>query len=215
MKDILEIFLILISAYLIGSIPTSVWVGKIFFDLDVRDFGSGNASATNVMRVLGPGVGVPVLIIDILKGFLAVRVLNLFPYYIPGTDKYMNMQIALGVAAVVGHIYPVYAGFRGGKGVATIFGVLLALSPLSTLCAGGVFLIVLFISKYVSISSIAAGLSFPLWIVAVFQTTFQSLGIFSAIVAFLIILTHRKNIYRLLSGTENKASFLFKGRKHH
>ena len=215
MKNILEIFLILMSAYLIGSIPTSVWVGKIFFNLDIRDFGSGNAGATNVMRVLGPGVGVPVLLIDILKGFFAVRILNLFPDFVLGTDKFMNMQIALGVAAVVGHIYPVYAGFRGGKGVATIFGVLLALSPLATLCAGGVFLIVLFISKYVSISSIAAGLSFPLWIVAVFQTSFQSLGIFSGIVAFLIILTHRKNIYRLISGTENKASFLFKAKKHH
>jgi acyl phosphate:glycerol-3-phosphate acyltransferase len=215
MKNIIEIFLVLIFAYLIGSIPTSVWVGKIFFNLDVRDFGSGNAGATNVMRVLGPAVGVPVLLIDILKGFLAVRVLNIFPDFVPGGAKFVNMQIALGVAAVVGHIYPVYAGFRGGKGVATIFGVLLALSPLATFCAGGVFLIVLFISKYVSISSIAAGLSFPLWIVAVFQTTFLSLGIFSGAVAFLIILTHRKNILRLISGTENKASFLFKEKRPH
>lgn len=107
-------------AYLIGSISTSVWVGKIFFNLDVRDFGSGNAGATNVMRVLGPAVGVPVLLIDILKGFFAVRILNFFPDFIPGTDKFVNMEIALGVAAVVGHIYPVYAGFKGGKGVATI-----------------------------------------------------------------------------------------------
>ncbi len=213
MKDIIDIFLILIMAYFIGAIPTSVWVGKIFFDLDVRDFGSGNAGATNVMRVLGPAVGIPVLIIDILKGFAAVKILGFFPDYIPNTDKFVNMEIALGVSAIVGHIYPVYAGFRGGKGVATIFGVLLALSPVSTLCAGGVFMVVLFVSKYVSVSSLVAGLSFPLWIVAVFRTAFLSLGIFSAMVAFLIIFTHRKNILRLIRGTENKASFLFKGKK--
>ena len=213
MKNTVDIFLILISAYLIGSIPTSVWIGKIFFDIDVRDYGSGNAGATNVMRVLGPAIGVPVLLFDIFKGYLAVKLLSSFSYFNAGTDKFVNQQIALGVAAVLGHIYPVYAGFRGGKGVATIFGVLLALSPFSTLCAAGVFLIVLFISKFVSVSSISAGLSFPVWIIAVFQTTFLSLGIFSVVVAFLIILTHKKNIVRLLNGTENRASFLFKEKK--
>ncbi len=210
MKEIIDIFLLLIPAYLIGSIPTAVWVGKIFFNVDVRKFGSGNAGATNVMRVLGPAVGFPVLLVDILKGFLAVKILFFFPEFVPGTDKYVNMQIALGVAAVIGHIYPLYAGFRGGKGVATMFGLLLAISPFATLCAAGIFLAMLFISKYVSVSSIIAGLSFPVLIILVFKSPYLSLNIFSGIMTLLVILTHRKNIIRLINGTENKADFLFK-----
>jgi len=212
MKEIFNVFLLLILAYLIGAIPTSVWVGKIFFNLDIRKYGSGNAGATNVMRVLGTAVGIPVLLFDILKGFLAVKILALFPGFIPGTTEFVNMQIALGIAAVIGHIYPVYAGFRGGKGVAAIFGVLLALNPLSTLCAAGIFLATLFISKYVSVGSITAGISFPFLIILIFKSPFISLKIFSVLVAFLIIFTHRKNISRLLHGTENKASFLFKNK---
>ena len=213
MKNILDISLLLIAAYLIGAIPTSVWVGKIFFNKDVRDYGSGNAGATNVMRTFGPFIGIPVLLIDIFKGFMAVKFLNLFPSFIPGSNGFVNLQIGMGIVAIVGHIFPIYAQFRGGKGVATIFGVLLALSPFATLCAGGIFLLVLLISKYVSVSSITAGLSFPVWIIVVFQTSFISLGIFSGAVAFLIIFTHRKNINRLINGKENKAGFLFKEKK--
>jgi len=209
MKDIFDIFLLLIIAYFIGAIPTSVWVGKLFFGIDIRKFGSGNAGATNVMRVLGKGVGIPVLIFDIFKGFAAVKILNFFPDFQPDTIKYVNVQIAMGIAAVIGHIYPVYAGFRGGKGVATIFGVLLALSLYATLCAVGIFLVVLLISKYVSVSSMTAGLSFPVLIILIFKSPFISLQIFSVLVALLILFTHRKNINRLLNGTENKADFLF------
>jgi glycerol-3-phosphate acyltransferase PlsY len=213
MKNIIDIFLLLILSYLIGAIPTSVWVGKIFFKIDIRKFGSGNAGATNVMRVLGTNVGIPVLLFDIFKGFAAVKILSFFPDFVPGTTQFVNMQIAMGIAAVIGHIYPVYEGFRGGKGVAAIFGVLLALSPYATLCAGGIFLMVLLISKYVSVSSISAGISFPLLIILVFRSPFLSLQIFSVLVAFLIIFTHRKNIIRLLNKTENKADFIFGKKK--
>ena len=213
MSNVFDVFLVLITAYLIGAIPTSIWVGKLFFNMDIRDYGSGNAGATNVMRVFGPPIGIPVLLIDIFKGFFAVKFINLFPSFIPGSNGFVNMQIVMGILAVIGHIFPVYAGFRGGKGVATIFGVLLALSPLSTICAVGIFLIVLMLTKYVSVSSILAGVSFPLWIIAIFPTSFLSLGIFSGAVAFVIIITHRKNIRRLMHGEESKASFLFRHRR--
>lgn len=203
-------FLSLVLAYLTGSIPTAVWVGKIFFRIDIRDHGSGNAGATNTMRVLGVKTGIPVLLFDIFKGWLAVKYAVIFNVFPPGTSSFTNLSISLGVLAVLGHIFPVYAGFRGGKGVASIFGVLLALSPLATLCAGGIFLTSLIITKYVSVSSILAGISFPVWIIWVFRTEFLSLQIFSFVVAVLLIITHKKNIQRLLKGEENKASFLFR-----
>jgi glycerol-3-phosphate acyltransferase PlsY len=203
----------LLLAYLTGSIPTSIWVGKVFYKIDIRDHGSGNAGATNTMRVLGVKTGTPVLLFDIFKGWLAVKYASFFAVFPDNTPSLMNLSIALGIMAVLGHIFPVYAGFRGGKGVASIFGVLLALSPLATLCAGGVFLISLFISRYVSVSSMLAGISFPLWIIGIFKTEFISLKIFAIIVAILLIITHRKNITRLLKGEENKAEFLFKKKK--
>ena len=200
----------MLLAYLTGAIPTSVWVGKIFFHIDIREHGSGNAGATNTMRVLGVKTGVPVLLFDIFKGWLAVKYAIILKVFETGSQEWISLSIFLGIAAVVGHIYPVYAGFRGGKGVASIFGVLLALSPLATLCAGGIFLISLFISKYVSISSMLAGISFPVWIILVFKTEFLSLKIFSILVALLLIYTHRANIKRLVKGEENKATFLFR-----
>lgn len=208
----LIIFTLLLS-YLTGSIPTSVWVGKLFFKIDIRDHGSGNAGATNTMRVLGVRTGIPVLLFDIFKGWLAVKYALFFNVLPNNTSSFMNLSIALGIMAVIGHIFPVYAGFRGGKGVASIFGVLLALSPLATLCAGGVFLSSLFITRYVSVSSMLAGISFPLWIIWIFKTEFISLKIFAVIVAVLLIITHRKNISRLLKGEENKAEFLFRKKK--
>ena len=205
--------LILISgllAYLTGSIPTSVWVGRWFFDTDVRDHGSGNAGATNTMRVLGVKVGIPVLIFDLFKGWLAVKYASFFGIFSTGSKEWMILGIALGMLAVIGHIYPALAGFRGGKGVASIFGVLLALAPYPTLCTAGIFLIVLFIFKYVSLSSILAGVSFPIWVFFVFKSPFLSLRIFSVLIAVLLIITHMNNIKRLLKSEEKKASFLFK-----
>ena len=213
MNSIIQISLVIILAYLTGAIPTSVWVGRWFFNLDIRDHGSGNAGATNTMRVLGVKIGLPVLIFDIFKGWLAVRYVLIFNVFPIGSSNWMNLSIILGILAVLGHIFPVYIGFRGGKGVASIFGVLLALAPVPTLCAGGVFIILLLLFKYVSVGSIAAGISFPVWIWLVFKSPFESLKWFSLLVAVLLIFTHRKNISRLINGQENKASFLFKKKK--
>ncbi len=206
------IILLCILAYLTGAIPFSLWAGKVFFRIDIRNHGSGNAGATNAMRVLGLRIGFPVLLLDILKGWLAVKYAVIFRLYLPGSPELMNLSIALGVLAVLGHIFPVYAGFKGGKGVASIFGVLLALSPLASSCAAGVFLLSLFTTRYVSVSSLLAGISFPIWIIFVFGTDHLSLKVFSAVVAILIIITHKKNIQRLFKGEEKKANFLFKGK---
>jgi glycerol-3-phosphate acyltransferase PlsY len=201
-----------ISAYLLGSIPSAVWFGKLLFGIDVRELGSKNAGATNTVRVLGWKAGLPVLFVDILKGFAAVNLVWISTYF-SGTENFVDLQLTLGGFAVLGHIYPVFAGFRGGKGVACMFGIILAIAPLPTLITLGIFLIILFTTKYVSLSSIISGFTFPMLIMFVFKTTIQSLIIFSLIVAVLLLLTHQKNIERLIRKEESKASFLFKKKK--
>lgn len=205
-----KIILVLLLAYLTGSIPTSVWVGKWFFDIDVRDHGSGNAGATNTMRVLGVRTGIPVLIFDIIKGFLAVKYAVIFNLFQNDISAFINLSIALGILAVIGHIYPVYVNFRGGKGVATIFGVLLSLALFPTLFAAIVFIGILLLFKYVSLASVTAGLSLPFFVFFTINQEVLSLRIFSVLVAVLLIITHMKNLKRLYSGEEKKASFLFK-----
>lgn len=201
-----------ISAYLLGSIPSAVWFGKLLFGIDVRELGSKNAGATNTVRVLGWKAGLPVLFVDILKGFAAVNLVWISTYF-SGTENFVDLQLTLGGFAVLGHIYPVFAGFRGGKGVACMFGIILAIAPLPTLITLGIFLVTLFITKYVSLSSIISGFMFPVLVMFVFKTTIQSLIIFSLIVAVLLLLTHQKNIERLIRKEESKASFLFKKKK--
>jgi glycerol-3-phosphate acyltransferase PlsY len=205
--------LILTGAYLLGSIPSAVWTGKAIKGVDVREHGSRNAGATNTMRVLGVKTGIPVLLIDVFKGFAAVKLALLSPAFEVGTNVFVNFQLALGAAAVTGHVFPVFAGFRGGKGVAAIVGILLALHWQAALVAVAVFFISLFISKYVSLSSLMMGLSFPVSVVFIFKTDSISLKIFSAVVCVLLLITHRKNISRLLHGNESKATFLFKEKK--
>lgn len=200
---------ILFAAYLLGSIPNAVWIGRVFFNTDVRNHGSKNAGSTNTLRVLGYKAGIPVLLLDILKGFLAVKMIYLTFYYIPQTGEYINFQLLLGLAVIIGHIFPVFANFRGGKGVATLIGVILAIDPISMLICIGVFLVTLIITKYVSLSSMIAGLSFPVLVVVVFNTTTSSLVIFSMIVFVLLLFTHQKNIERLVRNQESKAHFLF------
>ena len=202
--------LIVICAYLLGSIPAAVWIGKAAKGVDVREYGSKNAGTTNTMRVLGVKTGIPVLIIDVFKGFAAVKLALLSPVFAAGTNDFVNFQLGLGVAAVLGHVFPVFAGFRGGKGVATIVGILLALCWQATLVAIVVFFITLFISKYVSLSSLMMGLSYPVSVILIFKTDSISMKIFSVAVCILLLITHRKNISRLLNGKEGKATFLFK-----
>lgn len=201
---------ILLFAYLLGSVPNAVWIGKVFFNTDVRNHGSGNAGSTNTVRVLGYKAGIPVLLLDMLKGYLAVKMIYLTFYYIPTTGEYINFQLLLGVAVILGHIFPVFANFSGGKGVATLLGVIMAIDPVSTLICIGVFLITLIITKYVSLSSMIAGLSFPILVIVVFNTTTSSLVIFSLIVFVLLLFTHQKNIERLMRNQESKATFLFR-----
>lgn len=205
--------LLFMAAYLLGSIPNAVWVGKMLYGIDVREEGSKNAGATNTIRVLGWKAGLPVLLLDIFKGFLAVKLIYVYDLYVPGTMDFVNLQLALGACAVVGHIFPVFAGFRGGKGVASLFGIILAIVPMPTLLTLGVFLLILVTTGYVSLSSIIAGFAFPFLNMFVFKTTVPSLIIFSLIVTILLLLTHQKNIERLLRREESKASFLIKKKK--
>jgi glycerol-3-phosphate acyltransferase PlsY len=204
---------ILILAYLIGSIPTSVWIGKTFFGIDLRERGSKNAGATNAMRVFGWKVGLTVLAIDMFKGWLAVNLIHITNYYIPETGDFIEFQLLLGIAAILGHIFPIYVGFRGGKGVATLFGLILAINPEPTLLSVGVFIVTLLITKYVSLSSMIAGFAFPVMVIFVFKTPTSSLVIFSLIIAGLLLFTHQKNIERLLRKEEKKVLFLMSRRR--
>lgn len=193
----------LLIAYLLGSVPNSVWIGKLFYNIDVREFGSGNAGATNTFRVLGKKAGIPVLILDILKGTCAVA-LSYLSGFDHQSDAFINLQLSLGVAALVGHIFPVFAGFRGGKGVATILGVVICILPLACAMSLGIFLLILFSTRIVSLSSMLAGVSFPIFLNLVLGNTNPILTVFSIIVSALLIITHRKNIQRLLRKEESK-----------
>lgn len=205
-----EILLLLI-AYLLGSVSTAVLVGRRFFGIDIREYGSGSAGATNVYRVLGPKWGAIVMIADMLKGVLAVQLAFLLPDYVENEMAFQNLQTLLGLAAVVGHIFPIWADFRGGKGVATIFGMVLGISPLTAVGCITIFSLVLYLTRFVSLSSILAGISFPIFILVVFNVDNPLYRVFAITVALLVLLTHQKNIGRLLRGEEGKLPIL-KGR---
>lgn len=200
---------LIIAAYLIGSIPTAVWWGKRYYGIDVREFGSGNAGATNTFRVLGKKAGIPVLAIDILKGTLAVLLVHLSSY-VYDSNQYVTLELGLGIAALVGHVFPIFAGFRGGKGVATILGIVICITPLTSLMVLAVFLIVLLATRYVSLSSMTAGLSFPFFLNIILKNQNQTLLIFSLFVAALLLVTHKKNISRLLKRQETKVNLFAK-----
>jgi len=202
-----EIFLSIELAYLIGGIPFSVLVGKIFFGKDVRKEGSGNAGATNTMRVLGKRAGFAVLILDIAKGMFAVSLSYYFGNISTASEDFIVYQLALGLSAAVGHIYPIYLWFKGGKGVATLFGVILAVFPKAAIVCTAVFLVTVLFSRYVSLSSILAGITFPLSIIFMLNYSSKMIIVFSLLIPILIIYTHRQNIQRLLIGTENKFTF--------
>ena len=204
MKEVLLILL----AYLIGSIPTSVWVSKYLYGIDIRDYGSGNAGATNTYRVLGPRMGTFVMIIDILKGVIATSLYLLIPYYMHDEWDRTNFMVGLGLAAVLGHIFPVWADFRGGKGVATLFGMVLAIQPMVALCCIGVFLMVLYLTRFISLSSIMASVAFAVFILFIFNEKETLYRGFAIAVALMVVLTHQKNIGRLLRGSESKVPIL-------
>lgn len=211
-----EVWLIVL-AYLIGSISNAIWISRYFFQKDIRDYGSGNAGATNTFRVLGLKTGVVVLALDMLKGVLAVKLAYLLPFYTmpENVSQLVNLQVGLGLAAVIGHIFPIWYEFRGGKGIATLFGMVLAIQPVIALCCVGVFALILFLTRYVSLSSILAGIAFPVLLIFIFREQEVFYRIFAIATALLVILTHQKNIGRLLNGTENKVSRRNQRRRNH
>ena len=202
-----EVLLILI-AYCIGSIPTAIWISRYFFGIDIRDYGSGNAGATNTFRVLGSRWGTAVMIIDILKGVAATSLYIFLPFYLTSEWDRTNFMVGLGLAAVLGHIFPIWAEFRGGKGVATLFGMVLALQPLVAVCCVSIFLFVLYITRFVSLSSILASIAFAVFILFIFNEREPLYRAFAIAVALMVILTHQKNISRLLRGSESKVPIL-------
>jgi acyl phosphate:glycerol-3-phosphate acyltransferase len=197
----------ILVAYLLGSVPTAVWVGRMFYGIDVRQHGSGNAGATNVIRVLGYKAGIPVLLVDVLKGWLAVQIGVWFP--VPGLspDAITYLRIGLALAAVLGHVFPFWAGFRGGKGVGTLAGVGISLYPMALLIVLAVFIAVLAVTRYVSLSSILASLLFPLVVYFITGVRHPGLLGLSALIALFVPATHHKNIRRLLKGEERKFDF--------
>jgi glycerol-3-phosphate acyltransferase PlsY len=201
------ILLEILAAYLIGSIPSAVWIGKTLYGIDVRQHGSGNAGATNVIRVLGYKAGIPVLLFDVFKGWLAVQLAIWLPVPGLGAEAMIYLRIGMALAAVLGHVFPVYAGFKGGKGVGTIAGVGISLFPLAILIVLLVFVIVLAVTHYVSLSSMIAALVFPLVVYFIIGVRHPGLIGLSLLVAVFIPATHRKNISRLLKGEERKFDF--------
>jgi glycerol-3-phosphate acyltransferase PlsY len=197
----------LILAYLIGSIPSAVWVGRQFYGIDVREYGSGNAGATNTFRVLGKQAGIPVLFMDIAKGFLAVKLATIFGNYPQESQQYVNFKLVLGICALLGHIFPVYVGFRGGKGVATLLGILSAVHPQAAAVCAGVFIFMLVLSHYVSLSSMSAAITYPIAMMFIFHETIPTVNIFAMAISILVLVTHQKNIERLIQGTESRISF--------
>ena len=202
-----EIILLVLLAYLTGAF-SAVWVGKTFYNTDVREYGSGNSGATNTFRVLGKGAGIPVLFMDIFKGWLAVYYVHLIPNFTDlSTELFFENQLAFGIAAVIGHLFPIYTGFRGGKGIATMLGLLIGLHPQAAFFSFCVFVVVFLISKYVSLGSMIGSLAFPFFVMFVLNSTNGSLNLFAIFVPILSLITHQKNIERLIRGEETKIKF--------
>lgn len=205
-----------LMAYLLGSIPSAIWVGRKFYGIDVREHGSGNAGATNVFRVLGKGPGTVVLLMDIVKGYLAVVLAymmekHLYSEEISNASNSWFFPVVFGVLSVIGHMLPVFAKFKGGKGVATLFGIIIALDPRVAGLGLLIFVLVNILTGYVSVGSLMAGLSIPFLFLQVFGYQGDpSIVVFSVSVGILIVYTHRKNIKRLMAGEETKSRLLAK-----
>lgn len=196
--------------YIFGSIPSAVWFGKWWHKIDVREHGSGNAGATNVFRVLGKKTGIVVLLVDIGKGVFSASIpsilvsLNLIEYH--NDTLVLNAGLAAGLAAILGHLYPVFADFKGGKGVATMLGVMLAIQTIPTLICAAVFLVIWLSFKYISLASMSGGITFPIVYFLMSDMRTIPMDIVAIVLPLLLIYTHRSNIKKLRNGTENKMS---------
>ena len=191
-------FCLIILSYFFGAIPSGVWIGKIFKSIDVRDYGSKNSGATNSYRVLGAKLGIAVLIIDVLKGFIPLYIASKFNL------KYNDLVI-LGLVAILAHTFSCFISFKGGKGVATSLGVFLFLAPVITLILLVIFILVVYFTKYISLGSITAAFLLPIFTFFTHRDTY--LFTLSVVIAIFVIYRHKTNISRLLSGTENKFKF--------
>ncbi|AGM23920.1 glycerol-3-phosphate 1-O-acyltransferase PlsY [Fusobacterium animalis] len=191
-------FCLIILSYFFGAIPSGVWIGKIFKNIDVRDYGSKNSGATNSYRVLGAKLGIAVLIIDVLKGFIPLYIASKFNL------KYNDLVI-LGLVAILAHTFSCFISFKGGKGVATSLGVFLFLAPVITLILLVIFILVVYFTKYISLGSITAAFLLPIFTFFTHRDTY--LFTLSVVIAIFVIYRHKTNISRLLSGTENKFKF--------
>ena len=202
----------LVLAYLLGSIPSAVWIGKKYYGVDIREHGSKNAGTTNMLRVLGKRAAIPVFVLDFFKGFAAVSLLSLMRYDPEITSAWLiNLKILAVFAAVLGHIFPIFADFKGGKGVATLVGAVMGIYPQIILLCFGVWALVFMISHYVSLASMTAGCCFPMFVIIYSSSEWSrnndisfTFILFSIAVAGLLLWSHRKNIERLKAGTESK-----------
>lgn len=203
-----------ILAYLLGSIPTAVWYGTGFYGIDIREHGSKNAGATNTFRVLGKQAGTVVLLIDVLKGWVATSLaLGLYYLHVISANAMEDWKLGFGILAVVGHLFPIFSGFKGGKGVATLCGMLLSINYIAAFSCMGVFLSVFVIFHFVSLSSILAAFTFPiLMITQTFGKEKMLTTIFAIIIFLLVLYMHRKNISRIIKGEEGKM-YLTGGKK--
>jgi glycerol-3-phosphate acyltransferase PlsY len=208
-----ELILICASAivgYLLGSIPTAVWIGKAYYNIDVRDHGSKNAGATNTFRVLGKKPGTIVLVIDVLKGIIASIFPIIFNQFILLDYSFLiALRLISSIFSMIGHVLPVFAQFKGGKGVATSLGVLIGLQPLAAMICFSIFLLIFILSKYVSLGAILSAFLYPFIVYVVDSKVIFLEMIFTVILSAAVIFTHRKNIIRLIKGEENKMN-LFK-----
>jgi glycerol-3-phosphate acyltransferase PlsY len=215
----LVLAIIVILSYLIGSVPNSIIISKLVRGIDIREHGSGNAGGTNVMRVLGWKYGLLVIFLDALKGAIAVVIISRLFYgplpfeNVSPFDDFTLVQIIAGMSAVIGHIWTVFAGFKGGKGIATALGMLLTLITIDMLIAVGIFALVVLISRYVSLGSIIAAISVPSTLFIRENLFHVDIPGYSTLLPFiigvtaLVIFTHRKNLVRIINGNENKISF--------
>lgn len=208
---VLIIIALLLGGYLLGAISSAVWISRRFYGIDIRQHGSGNAGATNMLRVLGPKAALPVFVIDAAKGYAAVSLSYLSG--LQGEPIFFYLQIGLVVMAILGHIFPIFTGFKGGKGVATIAGCVLALSPLPLLLSLATFVIVLAITHYVSLGSMISGVLYPVYMYFVFGDRSTVMVVFGVVVAVMLLITHRKNIKRLIQGNESKTYIMKCGKK--
>lgn len=222
MEPVVRLLLVAIFSYFVGAIPTAVLISKYFFGFDIRERGSGNMGSTNAFRVLGKRWGIVVQVMDILKGVVAVTLVShLFQgHAVPFTNStpfqdQTLVNIIAGVCAVIGHIFSVFVGFRGGKGINTAAGMLIGVAPVEAGVVLGVFLLTVFASGYISLGSIAAAAALPTTMIVRYNifhvdiTGYHTIVYFFVGLSLLVIYAHRSNIQRLMAGNENRARSLW------